>query len=73
MGMFAPEIVLWCSISQLSEAKVVRDKITAVWRKRWGLPVPPRVGFWNRCWENLKRRFGSAVPEIIRATKLVWR
>jgi len=58
MGMFAPEIVLWCSISQLSEAKVVRDKITVVRRKRWGLPVPPRVSFWNRCWENLKRRFG---------------
>ncbi|KAF8244073.1 hypothetical protein K440DRAFT_667276 [Wilcoxina mikolae CBS 423.85] len=39
MGMFTPEIVLWCSLAQRSEAKVVRDKLMEIRRRRWNLPV----------------------------------
>jgi hypothetical protein len=59
MGMFTPEIVLWCSLAQRSEAKVLRDKLMEIRRRRRILPVQPRASFWRRSWKNLKRCFRS--------------
>jgi hypothetical protein len=57
MGMFTPEIVLWCAINQFLEAREIREKVLYFRRERLGTPQPSCTGFWREQWAALKRRY----------------
>jgi len=53
LGAFAPEIVLWCSLSQYWEACAIRTRVLEIRIKRYNWLPPPCTSIWHRLWVAL--------------------
>jgi hypothetical protein len=62
MGIFTPELVLWCSFSQYLEARKVRELILDIRSKRQGLPLPPTMR--QKCWSFVTQPIRTQAPTI---------
>ncbi|KAF8249157.1 hypothetical protein K440DRAFT_223437 [Wilcoxina mikolae CBS 423.85] len=57
MGVFAPEIVLWCSIDQYLEARAIRKAVLQSRKERFNMEPPRCTCFLHRLWTACIRCF----------------